>query len=252
MLGPLPLTAGPLRADRGERLFDQAAELRVIEIAGGRDDHVRRDVGVVEILPQRLLIERLDGLRDAENRPAERMALPVGLGEDFVDQIVGRVLDHLDLFENHLLLAFDVVFLERGVKDDVGEDVERERQVLVEHLDVIAGVLFGGEGVELPADRIDFLSDVFGRAAGRALEEHVLDEVGDAAALVGLVARAARQPHPDADGTDVRHGLGDESKAVVENIADNHCEITEGARMAGGRTACRKKDHITSPGPSVV
>ena len=63
---------------------------------------------------------------------------------------------------------------------------------------------------------------------GRALEEHVLDEVGDAAALVGLVARAARQPHADADRTDVRHGLGDESKAVVENIADNHCEIAEG------------------------
>ena len=37
------------------------------------------------------------------------MALPEALGEQLVDEVVGRVLDHLDLFEDHLLLALDVV-----------------------------------------------------------------------------------------------------------------------------------------------
>ena len=69
------------------------------------------------------------------------MALPEVLGEELVDQIVRRVLDHLDLFEDHLLLALDVVGGERRAHHDVGQHVDRQRQVLVEHLDVVAGVL---------------------------------------------------------------------------------------------------------------
>ena len=37
------------------------------------------------------------------------MILPEALREELVDEIVGRVLDHLDLFEDDLLLALDVV-----------------------------------------------------------------------------------------------------------------------------------------------
>ena len=60
------------------------------------------------------------------------------LREQLVDQIVGRVLDHLDLFEDDLLLPLDVVRVERRVQHDVREQIDRERQVLVEHLDVVA------------------------------------------------------------------------------------------------------------------
>ena len=95
------------------------------------------------------------------------MILPEALREELVDEIVGRVLDHLDLFEDDLLLALDVLGAERRVADDVGEDVDRERQVLVEHLDVVARVFLRGERVELAADRIDRLRDVFGRARRR-------------------------------------------------------------------------------------
>ena len=44
------------------------------------------------------------------------------------------------------------------------EDVDGQRQVLVEHLDVVAGVFLRREGVDLPADRIDRLGDVLGAA----------------------------------------------------------------------------------------
>ena len=37
------------------------------------------------------------------------MIFPETLREQLVDEIVGRVLDHLDLFEDDLLLALDVV-----------------------------------------------------------------------------------------------------------------------------------------------
>ena len=58
------------------------------------------------------------------------------------------------------------------------------------------------------------------RVAG-ALEEHVLDEMRDAAALGRLVPRAARQPDADADRAHLRHPLGEDAKAVIENVSDD-------------------------------
>jgi hypothetical protein len=110
----------------------------------------------------------------------------------------------------------------RGAQDDIGEEINRERYVLVEHLDVVARVLLGSEGVELTADGVNRLRDVFGGAGVGPLEQHVLDEVRDAAALVALVARAAHQPHADGHRPHVRHRFGNEPETVVENVAYNH------------------------------
>ena len=102
-----------------------------------------------------------------------------------------------------------------------------EGQVLVEHLHVIAGVLLRGEGVDLAANGVHLLGDAFSGAASRALEQHVLDEVRDARMRLGLVPRATSQPDADADGTHVRHSLGDETDTVGEYVAANtglgHC-----------------------------
>jgi hypothetical protein len=106
----------------------------VFEVADGDDHEVRRDVGLREIVLQRLLVERVDALRRSENRTAERMIAPEPFREDLVDQIVGRVLDHLDLFEDHLLLALDVFVGEERIADQIGEDVDRERQMFVNTL----------------------------------------------------------------------------------------------------------------------
>ena len=70
---------------------------------------LRGRVRIAEIVAQRLGGERFDRFPGAENRTAERMILPEPLREDLVDQIVGRVLDHLDLFDDDLLFALDVV-----------------------------------------------------------------------------------------------------------------------------------------------
>ena len=140
-----------------------------------------------------------------ENRAPERVTFPEVLREQLVDEVVRRVLDHLDLFEDHLLLALDLVRRERRTKHDVREQVDRQREVLVEHLDVVAGVFLRGERVELAADGVDCLRDVLGGAGRGALEEHVLDEVGDPAARLDFVARASRQPHADRHRSDLRH-----------------------------------------------
>ena len=50
-----------------------------------------------------------------------------------------------------------------GLMHDVREQIDGERQMLVEHLDVVARVLLRRERVELAADGIDRLRDIFGR-----------------------------------------------------------------------------------------
>ena len=105
--------------------------------------------------------------------------------EEVVDDVVGRVLDHPDLLQDHRLLALQLLGVEERVQQDVGQEIDRERQVLVEHLHVEAGVLLGGEGVHLAAHRVHRAGDVLGAAGGGALEDEVLDQVGDAAAGSG-------------------------------------------------------------------
>ena len=116
------------------------------------------------------------------------MAIPELLREHLVHQIVGGVLHHLDLFEDDALLALDVGGCQRRTHDHVGQQIDGQRQVLVEHLDVVAGVFLGGKRVELTADRIDRLGNDLRRSARRALEQHVLDEVRDSRLGVRLVA----------------------------------------------------------------
>ena len=183
----------------GEGAFEQALDVVVLEIADRHHDEVAGDVGVLEVLRERLASERVHAVGRAENGAPERMAAPEAFRENLVDQIVGGVLDHLDLFENDFFLFLDVVLGHQRIADQVGENFDRERQVLIEHLEVIAGVFLGGKGIDLPADRIHLLRDFFRRPGGRALEEHVLDKVRDAHAFRRFVPRAARQPDADGD-----------------------------------------------------
>src|SRR3954471_14012357 len=94
--------------------------------------------------------------------------------------------------------------------------------MLVEHLHVVAGIFLRGECIELTADGVDRLRDVFGASRRGAFEEHVLDEMGDAAVAIGLVPRPARKPDAEADGTHVSHRFGDETNPVIECVANNH------------------------------
>ena len=66
------------------------------------------------------------------------------------------------------------------------------------------------------------------RSRRRALEEHVLDEVRDAAFGVGLVARPARQPDADRHRTHVRHRLGDQPQSRRQRLGDDHRDTRAG------------------------
>ena len=99
---------------------------------------------------------------------------------------------------------------------DVGDDVEGERGVLLQHLRVVGGLLARGVGVDVAADRLDLLGDLRGGAAFGALEGHVLEEMRDAVLGLRLVARAGGDVGAERDGLDPLHPFGDDGKAGAE------------------------------------
>src|SRR4051812_19678374 len=72
------------RRQWGKRLRHELAQLSMIQIAGRRDDHVRRDICAGEVVSQRVFGERLDGLLRSEDWPSERMSFPKVLREQLV------------------------------------------------------------------------------------------------------------------------------------------------------------------------
>ena len=185
----------------GEGLADAAYAGRVVEVARDRDDHVRRGVVPLVEPPDLVARHRRDRRLRTRDGPAQRR-VAVGLArEQVVHHVVGVVVVHGDLVEDHVTLGLDVLGRDRRGGDHVAEHVDGQRQVLVEHPGVEAGVLLRGEGVELPAHRVERHRDVQRRALRGALEQQVLEEVRAAVQRRRLVARPDVDPHTDRSPT---------------------------------------------------
>ena len=83
-----------------------------------------------------------------------------------------------------------------------------------EHPGVVGGHLLAGIGVDVAADVLDLLGDRLRAARRRALEGHVLEEMGDAVLLGALVPAAGGQEHPDRRRVQPRHRLDGDPEAV--------------------------------------
>jgi len=207
----------PVAPEGGLDLRDHVV---VLDVAGHRD-HDRRG-SVVRAVELRHLVtgHRGDGLDGPGDRTSERGVLPEGLGrEQVVHHVVGVVVVHRDLVEDDVALGVDVLGGDQGVGDHVAEHVHRQVQVHVEDPCVEAGVLLGGEGVELAADGVQGHRDVHRRAAPRALEQHVLEEVGAAVQRLVLVGGPDPDPDPDAGRAHPGHLLGDDAQPRGEQRA---------------------------------
>ena len=187
------------------------------------DDHALRRVPLVDVIEERLAGRGLDRLLRPERLPAERVVAEHQRLVDRADVVARGVLVHVHLLEDHALLALDLLGVEAGVAEHVEQHVEGGVAPLAGAADVVARVLLRGEGVELAADPVDQGRQVArGRAALRALEEHVLGEVRDAAILGALVARAGREHDETGDRLGVRERGGEHAELVGERCPFEH------------------------------
>ena len=216
----------------------------VVDVAGHRHDHRGRAVVLAPEALDLLAGQGLDRGLGAGDGPAERgVGAPGLLGEELVDDVVGVVVVHGDLVEDHVALGLDVVGGQQRAGDHVAEDVDGQRQVLVEDPGVEAGVLLGGEGVELTADLVERDGDVEGRALSGALEQQVLEEVRGAVQGGGLVARADADPDADRGRADARHVLGDDAQAAGQDGAAHGgvAGVGRSRRAAGSRLPAARR-----------
>ena len=191
-----------------------------------------------------------DGLLRADDVAAERLVAVEQVVVDAADEVARRVEVHVHLLDDHALLALDLLGVEARVAEHVDEDVERDVAGAGGALDVVARVLLAREGVELAADPVDLGRDVArGRAALGALEEHVLGEVGDAADLGRLVARAGREHDEARHRLRLRHRRSEHANAVGQrrSLEDGHRRIVDTRCIRAWNDASRRND--PRPGP---
>ncbi len=233
---------GPLAVEEAlarERLPHLAYDVGVVDVAGDGHDHVAgRVVAAVEAVDLRAR-HRGDRRLGAGDRPTERGVAPCLVGEEVVDDVVGVVVVHRDLVEDHVALGLDVGLGDRRGGHHVAQHVDRGGEVLVEDPRVEDGVLLGGEGVELPAHRVERDRDLHRGPLGGALEEQVLEEVRAAVQGRGLVARPDVDPHADAGRAGAGHLLGDDPQAAGQDRASyarghRPFGVLDGVEGAGG------------------
>ena len=126
------------------------------------------------------------------------------------NDVVGRIFGRADLLHDHMLLAAELGGIESGIGQDVGQHVQRQRNIGLHHFGVISGVLRAGGGIEVAADRLDLLGDLPRGPARRALERHVLEQMRDAVLVRLLVAAAGTDPDAERGAFEMRHGVGDD------------------------------------------
>ena len=209
--GALARRGRPLPPDqpRPEMLAHQREHLVVVDIAGHRDDHPLRRVAPnvkrVQLGPR----HRRHRLRAADHRPAHRVVAEQRRQEHVRQRVLGVVVAHRDLLEDDVAFQLDVFGRAATVEHHIGHQVDGQRQIAVEHMRVVAGVLLGGERVELTADGIHRLRDLHGGASRRRLEQQMFQEVRGPGDRGAFVARSHSDPHPDRCGTHRGQVLGD-------------------------------------------
>jgi len=112
---------------------------------------------------------------------SQRIVLPEHFLEEDVHVFIRGILDHSDFLHNDLLLAGNFLGGKDRVEEDIGEDIDHQRQMGVQDLGMEADILLRGERVGETAHGIKFAGNILSAPLLRTLEQHVLNEMGDPA-----------------------------------------------------------------------
>lgn len=106
----------------------------------------------------------------AEDIVAEGCALEDEIVELIVDELRRRVVVRFYLVADDLHLLCYLLLGIGAVENDVGEHVDSLRQTVLEDCGIVHRVGFRGVGVEISADALEGLDDIYRRPTARTLE----------------------------------------------------------------------------------
>jgi hypothetical protein len=125
-------------------LQHQPADLVVVQPAGGGDHQFLRAVVAPVMVPDGVPGHRLDRLRGAADRPAERMPGQHRRYEHLVADVGGIVIVHGDFFQDDGAFLLQFLRIQHGGGDHVRDDVDGHRQVRIQHPRIVAGAFLRG------------------------------------------------------------------------------------------------------------
>ena len=177
----------------------QALQFLEVDVANGGQHHLLCAVVVRHEVKDVLAHEPFYQLRGSQNVARQRMPFEDHLLIKVVDLVGGRIQVGVDFVQDDFLLLVQLVFGESGAEGDVGEEVDGSLVMLLQKRGLDAGLLLGGEGVEVAAHIVQTTQDMVGFAVLGAFENGVLHKVGEAV-LMGLLVAGAGFHHQDEMG----------------------------------------------------
>ena len=203
------------RAPRQKTLYE-LHELIVFHIPGGNDDEVRRLEYPTVILLRRGVIECTNCFHSTRDRKTERMRGKVRTTKDLAKELLGRVVGHLQLLDDHALLALHFLLVELRIAEHIGEKVECVFKLVVDHLDRESGFFMRRECFERTAESILLDGDVECGSFLSPFKDSVFDEVSDTVEFIRLVSRTDAEKDSARNGSHAGHSVGEDDKTVFE------------------------------------
>ena len=226
------------RLDRAEVLADQPERVGRRHVADDDRDRVAGTVVGPVVLIDGVSGHVLDVAPPADHRPAVRMSLEGRRHHGLPQEPPGAVLAPLQLAPHHGHLGVQVRLVDPAVHHPVGldphrelESVGRDRRVVVRPVVVRARVERGAVEEQGPGDLAE-------PVLPRALEEHVLEQVGDPGDPGVLVAGPGTVPDAEADDRRAPDLLDEHGEAVRQHgLLDARGQCRRGGRSGRGGPA---------------
>ncbi len=192
------------------------------DIAGGGGNHTFRRIVRLHVIVERFPADGAHFFDAAQNGTAEGL-IGIGLFLKIIEHdIVGRVGRLLDFLQNDVLFPLEFIGIENRVLQNIGQNIDGERRVLFQDLDIESRRFPRRAGVDVAADVFDFLGDFFGGPCRRPFESHVFEQVGDTVDLGGFEHRSDADPHAQRHGVEFPHFVGYDAQAARQSADRAH------------------------------
>ena len=153
---------------------------------------VVRDVARFVILHHLFLRKLVVNLDVADHWEAIRMPLIRGREKEQTGHAIGVIHAHGKFAANHFLLFLIFLWRQSRIHHRIGQHVERGGDSILRRVDPENGPIKGRVSVDVTAHVLNLLRDLIGRSRFRPLEEHVLENMGQARAQVLVLVDATR------------------------------------------------------------
>ena len=215
--------------------LDVAEHCVDVKVSDHRQDGVRWTVEVAVEAGELVARERAQPGLAPDAPPADAMPVVQKFVERLRGHCGGVVRLALRLLDDDLELAGKFVAVDQRVGVGVELDVESRRRARHGEDRVIDRVIVDRSRVEVATTRLGGLGDLPDTARGRPLEVHVLEHVGDADDVVGLVEVAGLDPRDDGDDGRRRIAPEQDGEAIGE---DHAAHVIRGGGATGGCGRC--------------